>query len=201
MQEEPEESLPYSAGAVVNAILQDALDRERELTHMELQKRLYITYGIYRAEIGKKLFDEPIRAWQYGPIVASIYHTFKSFKNKIITELYKDSDPFAEEEDVIPRVENDKKLEKIIDLVSEVYADSNAKDLSTITHISGSPWRKVWDEYPNENKIIDDDLINEYFKKEVIPYTGNIMQANRIALELHQKYGNDLLAGSLLEAS
>lgn len=49
------------------------------LTQMHLHKLLYYAQGWSLATRGRPLFAEPIEAWQHGPVVASLYATFKPY--------------------------------------------------------------------------------------------------------------------------
>jgi uncharacterized phage-associated protein len=44
---------------------------------LKLQKLLYFAAGQYAGLTGKQLFKEPIEAWDYGPVVHSVYSTYK----------------------------------------------------------------------------------------------------------------------------
>ena len=49
----------------------------KNLTPMKLQKLMYFTYGRYAAQTGRQLFSENFQAWQYGPVLSSVYQEFK----------------------------------------------------------------------------------------------------------------------------
>ena len=61
---------------------------EGQVTNLSLNKLLYFAQGHSLAENGKPLFDEPIEAWQYGPVVPSVYHTFKKHRRSRIPSTY-----------------------------------------------------------------------------------------------------------------
>ncbi len=189
-----ENSLPYSAGAVANMILRKAKNNNRSLTHMELQKRLYLVYGLYLADenIGEELFAEPIVAWKYGPIVADVYHQFKDCNKFPIDHEY--------EYDGVPIIEADEKLFHVIDVVAQVYNDNDGKDLSTATHFLGSPWREVWDENQS-GAAIEPELIKQYFMSNIIPHINRAREADEKAQEVFDKYGDDLFKNSTLITS
>ncbi len=190
MQKKNEESLPYSAGAVVNAILTQAKNQNRPLTQMELYKRLYFVYGVYLAETGDKLFNEQVEAWKYGPIVANIYHSFKHCKGKPISEEYFDMGDVFEEK-IVPVVKGNEKLIKIIDIIAEVYQNIDGNGLSIITHLEGSPWRNVWDKH-SRNMPISDESIKTYFSKKMIPDMHDMLEFNKVIGTVNNTYGTNL---------
>lgn len=49
------------------------------LTPLKLQKILYYVSTAYLKKSKKPLFTESFEKWQYGPVVTSVYHNFKSF--------------------------------------------------------------------------------------------------------------------------
>ena len=48
------------------------------ISNLKLQKLLYYAQGLYLAMHEMPLFPESIEAWTYGPVVPSVYHTFKN---------------------------------------------------------------------------------------------------------------------------
>ena len=58
----------YTAQAIANFFLW-----QEQITQMKLHKLLYYAAGWHLGFTGEPLFDEDIEAWQYGPVVPSIY--------------------------------------------------------------------------------------------------------------------------------
>ena len=50
------------------------------ISNLKLQKLLYYAQGCTLALKNAPLFDDPIVAWQHGPVVESIYHKYKSYE-------------------------------------------------------------------------------------------------------------------------
>lgn len=46
-------------------------------SHLKLQKLLYYAYSEYLLKTGKRLFQEPIVAFKYGPVVEDVFHKFR----------------------------------------------------------------------------------------------------------------------------
>lgn len=54
------------------------------LCPMRLQKLLYYAQGFHLAATGVPLFPDRIEAWQYGPVVRSVYPAFKPYAKGVI---------------------------------------------------------------------------------------------------------------------
>src|SRR5690606_24176720 len=77
----------YTPAHIANYFLWKAKKENIELTAMKLIKLVYVAYGWYLAFKDEKLFDERIEAWRYGPVIPSLYHEFKRFRNDPIEKL------------------------------------------------------------------------------------------------------------------
>ncbi len=126
----------------MNATILDALDVARyflaivdeeagdNMTHLKLQKLLYYAQGFHLAlHGGEPLFEEPIEAWDHGPVVPQIYQLFKHYANNPI-EHPESFDP----QDYAPEVR------ELLDAVYRVYGQFTAWKLRDLTHRE-APWR------------------------------------------------------------
>lgn len=129
-------------------------NKENELTNLKMNKLLFYAQGHCLQRFSKPLFADEIQAWQYGPVVPSVYHTFKDYRNQPISTLPKsfDSDKFSEEE-----------KELLVD-VARVYGQYTGEALKNLTHKDGSPWSQVYDPYKRDIRITNDS-IKEFFNK------------------------------------
>src|SRR4051794_9267350 len=80
-----EGKLAYSAKSIANFFIGLAAAKGEKLSPMKLQKLLYYACGWYAGYTGQPLIDEAIEAWDYGPVIPSIYHEFKRFGSGSIT--------------------------------------------------------------------------------------------------------------------
>jgi uncharacterized phage-associated protein len=162
--------MPYPAKAAANFFISQALQEKSELSPLKLLKLIYIAQGWYLALSNEDLIDEPIQAWQFGPVVESVYHEFKCFGNKNITHLAKeyglDSDgDFDISIYEIPK--KDKMVNVFLKKVWDIYKQYTAVQLVNWTHLRDSPWYKAWFEEGGVNKknySISASLIKDYFK-------------------------------------
>lgn len=54
----------------------------KDVTHLKLQKLLYYVAAKYAQDHFTPLINEDIVKWQYGPVVKSVYHQFKLFRDR-----------------------------------------------------------------------------------------------------------------------
>jgi uncharacterized phage-associated protein len=69
--------ISYFSNIVTNPI-------EGDLTNLKLQKLLYYTQVLSLKRLKIFLFDDEIEAWEYGPVVPSVYHQYKSFGRDVL---------------------------------------------------------------------------------------------------------------------
>ena len=139
------------AETVADDILKIAKRRGLKLKPIQLVKLTYIAYGWYLAIHDKRLFDDRIEAWKYGPVIPSLYRATKHFgRNDIPHSLIADS-PISDPDN-----------ETFLDSIVELYGHFPGIALSNLTHRPGTPWRKVYQ--PDTLGIqIPDDLIKAHY--------------------------------------
>jgi len=155
----------YTAAAVANYILDRAERDGRPITPLKLIKLVFIAYGWALAALDRKLFDESIEAWRYGPVIPSLYHEFKHYGRRPIDGRALDLDLGSLEvrEPELPRDDEDARL--VIDKVWAAYGRVKAEALVRLTHRQESPWAKAYGE--GENAEIDDTAIKDYYRREL----------------------------------
>ena len=148
----------YTPAHIANYFLWRAWEEGvKDMTQMKLIKLVYIAYGWYlvlnKDNERKKLFEENIEAWRYGPVIPSIYHEFKHFgENPIKKGCYMtvlDNAPIVRYEDA--------GVLRILNAEWEQYKDKNGTDLSNITHEPNGAWYKAYGK--GVNAILDDEDI------------------------------------------
>ena len=97
------------------------------ISNLKLQKMLYYMQGFHLAFFGTPLFEEEIKAWQYGPVVPSVYEEYKRYESKAID---------LPEGPVIELTEDE---EAVFDNVYDEYNQFSAVALMKMTH-KESPW-------------------------------------------------------------
>ncbi len=133
--------MSYETSLVTNAILERAFKEARyDVTPMKLQKLLYFLNGWHLAVTGNPAIGEEFKAWQYGPVVPSVYRYFKGFGKNGINEYMKDFDISTGEFKAYVVPSQQKEFYDILDAVWERYIGYTALTLSAMTHQENSPW-------------------------------------------------------------
>ena len=71
--------MPYHSRAVANYFLEVAKISRKTLDPMQVQKLVYFGHGWHFAYTNNSLIDERFEAWDYGPVVPTLYHSFKKW--------------------------------------------------------------------------------------------------------------------------
>lgn len=172
--------VPYNALAVANYFLDLARKEGCGLSPMKLQKLIYFAHGwqlaIYE---GKPLVNEQLQAWDYGPVVSSVYHEFKKFGGQSIEGLGTDFD-FGLDEMVTPRIPmDDAQTIALLNKVWSVYGKYSGVQLSNLTHEENSAWTKAREANPGLRAVgISNDLIKVDFASKIIGNSTNGQAVN-----------------------
>jgi uncharacterized phage-associated protein len=155
----------YEALAVANSFLDIASGHGKTLGPMKIQKLVYYAHGWNLAINDAPLINEYVEAWEYGPVIPSVYHAFKKYGSGAITE--KGSKVALVDHNTIqfitPTVSDAETLD-LLNVVWDGYGDLSAIQLSNLTHEPGSPWSQTHAKSPGRKGVdIPDELIKEYF--------------------------------------
>lgn len=134
-----------------------------ECTHLQLEKLVYLCFADYLCSTGKLLFDDKIYAFQYGPVVKSVYDKYKKYKGDKISIDNKYEMPFRS---LITFTEDGRRKLFSINNTLKAYGGFTANELVDITHRNGSPWQKEFD--GSYHKEISVDCILKYHKLETV---------------------------------
>lgn len=118
--------------ARVNALLLEAGEHGRRLTHLELQKMLYLNYVVHLRDGGDFLPYLNFEAWKYGPVVPDVYYHYKdigSRRSNVIEHKMKSGRAY-------PALQDDDTIEKTI----ATYSRYDAYQLVGLTHEWGGAW-------------------------------------------------------------
>lgn len=134
---------------VANFLVYMMSDSCEDLTNMKLNKILYYAQGHYLRKFGTPLFRDKIEAWTHGPVVPTVYATYKAFGDQPITKF--DSSKLNNLDET--------KKSFLLD-VARVYGRYTASVLRSMTHQPKSPWNQT-----GEGKEIPIETIKSYFEK------------------------------------
>ncbi|AFI05129.1 Panacea domain-containing protein [Helicobacter cetorum] len=116
-----------------------AIDNEKPMTNLKLQKMLYLA----QAESNATLIEEDFQAWEYGPVVPSVYRNYRNGASRINSK----------DEEVEISDDNRNALEETY----RKYGDKEPWDLSDATHAVAS-WIDNYDK-DTKNKVIPKESI------------------------------------------
>lgn len=145
--------MPVSPQAVANAFIEIAREEKMSLTNMQVQKLVFLAQGYALALIGSCLYENNIHAWQWGPVIPSLYKKLRKYGSGVVSETLEAPDS----------VVKDTSEFEIILGVWENYGKFTGGQLSAMTHKPGSPWDKQWKR--KEFDPIPPEEIKEYYKR------------------------------------
>jgi uncharacterized phage-associated protein len=117
------------------------------ISNLKLQKLLYYAQGFSLALTDDVLFNEPILAWQHGPVVRSVWDKYNSYGAGALPSLTNlDLSKF------------DATTKDLLNDVWEVYGQFSAWKLRDLTH-DEKPWIET-----KLNHTISHESMKSYFK-------------------------------------
>ena len=145
--------MPYSVDTIADRFIELAGDSG--LTHMQIQKLVYLAHELGVKRTGNPLVNDNPEVWQYGPVFPRLYHQLKIWKNRPIKEKI---DFWGDGE----AVAIDAGDEAIIRAVWNKFGKFSGVDLSNLTHARGTPWRNIAEAHnylvPLGTEITIDDI-------------------------------------------
>lgn len=154
----------YNSLQIANYFLKRGQDTGTEITPMKLIKLVYIAHGWNLGFTGESLLTEQVYAWKYGPVIDTLYNTFKEYGSSPIIELYNPN--VFDEKPPMP----DKAAEPLLDAIWKAYGQFDGVQLSAMTHQEGTPWYITWHERGGKDGRhipIANDLIEKHYKEKI----------------------------------
>ena len=130
----------YSAIDIAKYIIDKCTVENQPVSNLQLQKILYFIQINYIRLQNCVAFDEPMEAWQHGPVIPDVYNEFVDCGGTKIHRLY----------------ENKRKMFKnpmdksIVDALTDRCRSMNPWELVARSHKVGSPWEKIYNGYKRE---------------------------------------------------
>lgn len=144
----------YKASDIARYIIERCKETNRQISNLKLQKILYFVQAEFLVAKNEPCFEEPIEAWDFGPVVPSVYYEYRMFGGAEIPRIGS-----SNVKGIISPSDR-KILNGIIDACSEYSASA----LVEITH-NQTPW-KMAHEFGSYNSVITPESIKDYFKKD-----------------------------------
>lgn len=135
---------------------------EKPCTHTHLEKLTYMCYAEYLCTKGKKLFNDKIFAFEFGPVIDSVYAHYSTESREspgqtIKKEKHESEINMAFRCRILFSEDGIEKIESIKNTINK-YGDCSASSLVELTHRAGSPW-DVTDKKSSFSEISDEDII------------------------------------------
>jgi uncharacterized phage-associated protein len=137
-------------------IAQDSLQDEPDVTPMKLQKLLYLTQANWLASTGQRLFDEPVEAYEHGPVVTRAW-TMYSGREVICL-----ATPSVHSVSSLPA-----DVEEFLEQVWVRFRGLSASALRNLTH-QQAPWRDNYRPGAYRTPIPDAEIAG-YFRTRIPP--------------------------------
>ena len=133
------------------------------ISNLKLQKLLYYMQGFHLAFFGEPLFNEPIEAWTYGPVVPVVFQEFKKFQKRAINpELYSDELVLTKDQ------------QNMFDQVYNEYNRFSAVALMNMTHNEG-----LWKNH-SLGEVIPNNELRDFFLTQIeVAWQKNWNQGKR----------------------
>lgn len=136
---------------------------------LKLIKLVYLAHGWHLGLFEKQpLIRERVEAWQYGPVVRSVYDAFKYYGRQKIT---KPATTGIKEEMEPIEILAEKETIELLDEVWEIYGKHTGPGLSKLTHEELTPWddtrRKMGMQIHHLGVVIPDETIGDYYARKI----------------------------------
>jgi uncharacterized phage-associated protein len=158
--------LGFDPRSIANAIIGHALQRDRALTHLAVQKLLYFTHAHHLVKFRRPLVRAAFEAWEHGPVCRPVYEALKIHGRAPIRELIERRDPFTREVSVVATPADPLVMDHIAITMGSLshMSPSQLRDLS---HVPQGAWAEVWNRAQRGGatlgNTIDDTLSAERF--------------------------------------
>ena len=155
------EHIQIDAKVLSNLFLEWSEVEKIPLSPMKLQKLLYFCHADYLAEFRIPILKQAFEAWEFGPVVPSVYQEFKKFGNQPITVRAYSFNPLTAEKSISIAVIPHSVLDQLR-LSYDKYKGFGAIALSHLSHIPFGPWRQARSMFANglnADRRISDEMI------------------------------------------
>ncbi|QWF18146.1 Panacea domain-containing protein [Lysobacter capsici] len=141
-------------------VAQYVVERVREkrdtVTPLQLMKLVYLAHGFTLGVLGRPLIRDEFEAWQYGPVSRDLYEATRRYRSAPVD--------FVEG---ARSVDLDPEERSVVDQVIDYYSQFDGIRLSALTHEKDSPWDRAWSAGTGKNKLISNNLIENYYSQLV----------------------------------
>lgn len=148
-------SMRVKAVDLAKYIVDKCAHEDNPISNLKLQKVLYNIQLAFLREYGEPAFEDTLEAWQYGPVVRSVYNEFWANGAMPIEEFFE-----------VKLYEDDEEKFNFLNNVLKKLMYKNSWDLVSESHKEGTPWDKVYE--PLKKKAIPMKYLREYAQEHEI---------------------------------
>ena len=166
---------PFDSGSVANRLLDLADMLDMPLTHLSLQKLLYFSHGRYLISNRSPLVKELFEAWQYGPVLPSIYKALKHTGRDYVKERIAIRDISSGTRTVMPSITSSD-VDDVLMSILLTYGRKSPRFLVDLSHAIGAPWKITVDKSRTNGSLalkISNQIIVEAFKYHKMSVTSS----------------------------
>lgn len=145
----------YNALTVARYIVDYCNEHGEGISNLKLQKILYFIQADFLVSQHKPCFFDTIEAWDFGPVVPSVYHQYKKYGSAIIPSHSADLSNILYE-----KISSKDKVR--INAIIQVTKKYSAANLVKITH-SQAPWQRAYSR--GFNSTISNSSIKTFFER------------------------------------
>lgn len=125
-----------------------------KISNLQLQKILYMADMNYIGQSNSRLIDEDFEAWDYGPVLPSLYHKCKAFGSKAIPNIFWGAKDISGTSEA-----------KMLDLAWEKLKSATPGQLVETTHAPDGAWVRLYGRAIRNAKISASDMIDEFNRR------------------------------------
>lgn len=138
---------------IANQFIERAKRDGVTLTNMQLQKLVYIAHGWALALLDHGLIYEPVEAWQWGPVIPSLYYKLSHYGAGEVTSPI----PMLDSQTIDPLDD------ALVECVWKSYGRMSGFKLSTITHQKNTPWSRTVKDF-GLRSVIPESYIRDHYR-------------------------------------
>lgn len=117
----------YRAIDIAKYIVTKCTRDDYPISNLQLQKILYYIQREF-LRIHSKAFDDRIEAWQFGPVIPTVYYRFSGYGAMPIVQEYSVPDIVDRDREIIDSIIEQKRVLAPWDLVEDTHAPNGAWD-------------------------------------------------------------------------
>lgn len=152
---------------IANEFIRLAAAEGKALTHMQLQKLVYIAHGWNLAINGESLTHDAPQAWEFGPVYRELWKALRPFGRAAVSREITNAEfapgCFAEDQEASATATLTTAESELIDRVYRDYAKFHAFQLSALTHMAGTPWTVIYNQGEGKFEEIPSQMIRDHF--------------------------------------